>query len=158
MARTLPPGGNEAWQLLTASFLLNMFSRSQCDETWVRHSRGMINVVRTLDHQVLKSTKLGEFLLSSAAYQDISAFTLGKSQPSQRVWLAWKMQAARTLDQHDFTILEAMIGYPETLVTIIALISENAEDNAHLALQSDQGRLETMQPSGKKFPFVVIAC
>lgn len=131
-------------RILSGSVLLSIYALHQCDESWIQHVRGMINVIRMADQEALRSSTLGLFLMESCAYQDISAFSLGRRQPSQRVWLAWNMRRSARGDGEGFSPFETTYGYPQTLVNIIALISEAAEDSFNMMIQ---GRCSTLSES-----------
>jgi hypothetical protein len=141
------PETDRVLRILCGSVLLNMYALHQCDESWIQHVRGMINVIRMADQEALRSSTLGLFLMESCAYQDISAFSLGRKQPSQRVWLAWNMRRSANGGGEGFSPFETTYGYPQTLVNIIALISEAAEDNFNMMIQA-QGRYSAIsEPS-----------
>jgi hypothetical protein len=141
------PETDRVLRIICGSVLLNMYALHQCDESWIQHVRGMINVIRMADQEALRSSTLGLFLMESCAYQDISAFSLGRKQPSQRVWLAWNMRRSANGGGEGFSPFETTYGYPQTLVNIIALISEAAEDNFNMMIQA-QGRYSAIsEPS-----------
>lgn len=122
---------------LCSSFLLAMFSLADCDGCWAQHVRGMVNIIRMADRGSLYSSKLGTFLITACAHQDISAFAIGRVQPSKRCWLAWMSQKEEETEDI-FSAFEIMIGYPESLIGIIARISEATEDEISFRLQSQQ--------------------
>jgi len=119
---------------LCTSFLLAMFSLADCDGCWAQHVRGMVSIIRMADWSSLNSSKLGIFLVSACAHQDISAFAVGRLQPSKRCWLAWR-SPRREGTEEVLSAFERMVGYPESLVNIIARIAEAAEDETLFVLQ-----------------------
>ncbi|WYZ43385.1 hypothetical protein EsH8_VI_001084 [Colletotrichum jinshuiense] len=121
-------------QLLASSLILSMFTLGQCDGCSVQHVRGMVGIVRMADQTLLASTPLGRFLMGASAWQDISAFWLGRKQPSQKAWTSWMAHRVSAKAAGELTALETMTGYPESLVTIIADIAEFVDDNVHMAM------------------------
>jgi hypothetical protein len=124
-------------KILCSSFLLAMFSLADCDGCWAHHVRGMVNIIRMSDRGSWHSSKLGTFLISACAHQDISAFAVGRVQPSKRCWLAWMSQRGEEAEDV-FSPFEIMVGYPESLIGIIARISEATEDEISFRLQGQQ--------------------
>lgn len=116
-------------RVLSSSFLLGVFAFSHCDGCWSHHIRGMISVIRMAGWQTLISSDLGSFLLGVCAHQDISAFSVGRQEQSQKAWLSWLMCPRGNRNDKPFTALETIMGYPESLISIIALISEATDDN-----------------------------
>ncbi|KAH7218886.1 fungal-specific transcription factor domain-containing protein [Fusarium oxysporum] len=123
-------------QLLASSLILSFFNFSQCDGYSIRHIRGMISIVRMTDQALLASTPLGRFLMGVCSYHDISAFWIGRKQPSQRAWTSWMSHRTHTELGGDLTALESMMGYPESLVNIIADVAELVDDNIYLELEN----------------------
>ncbi|KAH7127292.1 fungal-specific transcription factor domain-containing protein [Dactylonectria macrodidyma] len=117
-------------KILASSFLLGMFTRPWCNEYWVQHARGMTTVLRLVDQSRLGASELGVFLISVCAIQDISAFSVGKRELSQHVWLSWMNHRSMPNSHQSFTALETVTGYPGSLVSLIAYVSEDAETNA----------------------------
>lgn len=117
-------------KVLCSSYLLAIFSLSHCDGGWAQHARAMINMIRIADKEWLRSSQLGSFLIGACCHMDISAFAVGRQQRSQKAWLSWMMRETETRTTNEFTALETIIGYPESLISIIALISELADDAA----------------------------
>ncbi|CVK83937.1 uncharacterized protein FMAN_01184 [Fusarium mangiferae] len=123
-------------QLLASSLILSFFTFSQCDGYSIRHIRGMISIVRMTDQALLASTPLGRFLMGVCSYHDILAFWIGRKQPSQRAWTSWMSHRTQTDPGGDLTALESMMGYPESLVNIIADVAELVDDNIYLELEN----------------------
>ncbi|KAK6382394.1 hypothetical protein LTS17_004281 [Exophiala oligosperma] len=122
---------------LCTSFLLAMFSLADCDGCWAQHVRGMVSIIRMADWNSLQSSKLGTFLVSACAHQDISAFGVGRLQSSKRCWLAW-MSHKVSGTEDVLSAFEIMVGYPESLIDIIARVAEAAEDETTFVLQGQQ--------------------
>ncbi|KAK8088440.1 hypothetical protein PG997_003401 [Apiospora hydei] len=76
-------------RVLASSLILSLFTVGQCDGCMVQHIRAMINIVRITDQAKLAATPLGCFLMGVCPYHDISAFWVGREQPSQRAWTSW---------------------------------------------------------------------
>ncbi|KAK8011602.1 hypothetical protein PG990_010567 [Apiospora arundinis] len=131
-------------RVLASSLILGLFTVGQCDGCTVQHIRGMISIVRMTDQAELASTPLGSFLMGVCSYHDISAFWVGREQPSQRAWTSWMSHRTAANPDGELTALETMMGYPQTLVNIIADIAELVDDNTHMALQ--RGLLRSGQP------------
>ncbi|KAM0076420.1 hypothetical protein ACKRZS_011477 [Fusarium odoratissimum] len=104
-------------QLLASSLILSFFNFSQCDGYSIRHIRGMISIVRMTDQALLASTPLGRFLMG-------------------RAWTSWMSHRTHTELGGDLTALESMMGYPESLVNIIADVAELVDDNIYLELEN----------------------
>ncbi|KAJ6016846.1 hypothetical protein N7451_000225 [Penicillium sp. IBT 35674x] len=68
-----------------------------------------------------------------AAHADITCFSLGRKENSQRLWLRWDICPVEdeilTSSKLDFRSSEVSTGYPESLLTIIALLSAAVEDD-----------------------------
>lgn len=126
---------------LSCSFLLAIFGIGECDGCWAQHVRGMVSIIRMADWNALTLSKVGLFLLSACAHQDISAFSMGNTRRSHRAWLAW-MVHRRSNNDGTFSPFETLIGYPESLITIIAFISEAAEDARINELQKRSSHLQ----------------
>ena len=124
-------------RVLCSSYLLAIFSLHICDGAWAQHARAMISMVRIADHSWLRSSKLGTFLMAACCHMDIAAFAIGRPQRSRKAWLSWMMRDRENMGDGDFTTLEIIIGYPESLLSVIALISESADDNAFESHMTD---------------------
>ncbi|KAI8655611.1 hypothetical protein NCS55_01213800 [Fusarium keratoplasticum] len=112
-----PISTHRAHKVLALCLLLSLFTLPRCDGSWVQHHRGMLSLLRSLDQSAIISDPLGRFLLSIS-------------------WLSWMLPRSRERPGITLTSLEATIGYPETLIDIIAQISEFSDDNYYLYLRS----------------------
>jgi hypothetical protein len=121
--------------LLASCFLLSTLTLAQCDQSWVQHTKGMLNMICSADHDLLLALPLGRYLVSMCAFQDISALSVGRAQLSQKAWLSWRLSRPRHRPDDNLTFFETTVGYPETLVDIIARIAELAGDNNQLFLR-----------------------
>ncbi|PVH75266.1 hypothetical protein DL98DRAFT_658191 [Cadophora sp. DSE1049] len=122
-------------RLLSLSLLLCIFTLHQCDGTWAQHTRGMVGLVRSVEQSSLIQTPLGRFLVGVSCFQDLSALALGRDRLSQKAWLSWMSPHINRRPVGTLTALEITTGYPESLLDIIARISELAEDNFYRDLQ-----------------------
>lgn len=122
-------------QLLASSYLLCLFTRPWCDGSWVQHVRGMLSMLRLADHNALRQSAVGAFLIGSCASLDVSAFSVGRKQLGQNLWLSWMTQSPARDSTDAFTALETITGYPESLITVIAHISEYTQNQAFNDLQ-----------------------
>lgn len=124
-------------RLLSLSLLLCIFTIPHCDGTWAQHTRGMVALVRSTDHSALVQSPLGRFLLGSCAFQDLSALGIGRGRLSQKAWLSWMSSRIRDTNDADGSLsaLEITNGYPESLLDLIARVSELAEDTYYIHLQ-----------------------
>lgn len=116
---------------LASSLLLSIFAIGNCDKTWSHHIRGMASLVRSADRAVLASHTTGWFLLSMCAFSDISALSVGQDRLSQKGWLSWMTPRPENPLGSSFTTLEVTVGYPESLIDIIAQVAELADDGAY---------------------------
>ncbi|KAL3291126.1 fungal-specific transcription factor domain-containing protein, partial [Colletotrichum asianum] len=115
-------------RILAASLLLYVVSLPYSDGSWAQHIRGMISVVRLTDQSILASTKLGRFLLCMSSVPDIPTFSVGRDYSSQKAWVSWMLHRTSTGDGGELTCLETMLGYPESLLNIIARVAELGDD------------------------------
>ncbi|KAF4973084.1 hypothetical protein FSARC_515 [Fusarium sarcochroum] len=90
-------------------------TRLEQSDDWWFHMAGMISVIQSMDRRALESTNLGRLVMQMAAHLDIGALSLGRSLGS-------------TPPEPDFTPIEVIVGYPMSLLTIIATISAVLED------------------------------
>ncbi|KXJ88864.1 fungal-specific transcription factor domain-domain-containing protein [Microdochium bolleyi] len=119
-----------AQRIMASSLLLANFSLSLCDTTWTSHIHGMIGIARGTSRDALLHDATGRFLLAHCAVSDISAMSVGLRRLSHKCWLSWMMpRAPRSPDPH-FTSIEITLGYPESLLDIIAQVAELADDSA----------------------------
>ncbi|KAM0470471.1 hypothetical protein ACHAP7_009535 [Fusarium lateritium] len=95
---------------------------------WSFHMTGMISVIQSMDRSVRESTSLGRLVTQMAAHLDIGAFSLGRLSRSKRAWLEWDICPPGTPPKPDFCAIEIIVGYPKSLLTIIATVSAVLED------------------------------
>ncbi|KAE8363637.1 hypothetical protein BDV27DRAFT_129725 [Aspergillus caelatus] len=115
-------------EVLASCLLLTLFGLPEQVHNWSVHVTGMIALIESLDAEVLRSVPSVRYLQAVAAHLDISAFSLNRPEASQHKWLAWGICPWRgntaTIDEStEFTTFEISSGYPESLVTVVALIS-----------------------------------
>ncbi|QMW45841.1 hypothetical protein AFCA_009930 [Aspergillus flavus] len=123
-----PVNDGDVMEVLASCLLLTLFGLPEQVHNWSVHVTGMIALVESLDIEGFRSVPLVRYLQTVAAHLDISAFALNRSEASQHKWLAWGIcpwrSSTSTIDEPtEFTTFEISSGYPETLVTVVALIS-----------------------------------
>ena len=129
---------DEMLDLMAATNLLVLFGFARGDLTWPIHLDGCQKLLHSLQDNTLLDHPMVSRLRKSAAYLDISAFSIGKATRSSNSWLHLKYlldsdKASSPLDQHDvpvggFTSVEAVSGYPESLLTLIATIARFVDE------------------------------
>nr|XP_036589843.1 uncharacterized protein CTRU02_00597 [Colletotrichum truncatum]KAF6801848.1 hypothetical protein CTRU02_00597 [Colletotrichum truncatum] len=113
-------------EVLGAALLLTIagFPGSSQDSTaWSHHIVGLITLIESLGPSAIDATVLGTLVKEIVAYLDISAFSLGRPPKSRNAWLRWHIHPPETPPTDDFTSLEVAVGYPRSLLTIIATLS-----------------------------------
>ncbi|KAJ0415413.1 hypothetical protein BJY00DRAFT_317838 [Aspergillus carlsbadensis] len=111
---------------------------------WSVHLNGLIALIQDPGIPALSSPYLSLQASKLAAHADISAFSLGRAERSQHLWLSWRIHPVeRGPDSRgarpQFSEFEVSTAYPESLVTIIALVSVVVEDT-HSHSQSQRDR------------------
>ncbi|KAL2817628.1 fungal-specific transcription factor domain-containing protein [Aspergillus granulosus] len=113
---------------------------------WSVHLNGLIAQIQDPEIPTLDSPSLSLMALNLAAHVDIKAFSLGRAESSQRLWWSGRMhQLEQNVGQQSagtsFSDFEVSTGYPESLVTLIALVSAVVED-----IYSDRALDPTIEP------------
>ncbi|QGA14829.1 hypothetical protein EYB26_002485 [Talaromyces marneffei] len=134
----LQSGGTQEGDLkevLAASLLLSMFGFPLQVNNWSLHVQGMIALIESTEPTIIDSLSVARFVRTCAAYNDISAFSLGRLEDSHLAWLKWNIcpvggsgKAYPHSQTPSFTPFEVTIGYPESLITIIAMMSAMFEE------------------------------
>ncbi|KAH8743752.1 fungal-specific transcription factor domain-containing protein [Diaporthe sp. PMI_573] len=117
---------SDVLEVLGAALLLTLagFPRSDQHSTaWSHHIVGLVTLIESLSPDVIGATVLGEYARESVAYLDIAAFSLGRPLKARNAWLRWDVHPPETPPTDDFSSLEVVVGYPKSLLTIIATIS-----------------------------------
>ncbi|RAK84387.1 hypothetical protein BO79DRAFT_248215 [Aspergillus costaricaensis CBS 115574] len=126
----------DAVEVLCSCELLALFGFPEKVHNWSVHVRGMIAFIESLDLELFRTVPLVRNARTIAAYWDISAFALNRPEMSQHTWLRWGI-CPLPRGQGDefagdapaaFSPFEVTTGYPETLITVIALVSAVMED------------------------------
>lgn len=115
-------------EILAASLLLTMFGFPHQIDNWSLHVQGMISLVESTDPAMVESLSVARLVRAFAAHNDISAFSLGRSDESHRAWLNWDITPREGIVKSNFSPFEIIIGYPETMITLIAIMSSAFED------------------------------
>ncbi|GKZ21497.1 hypothetical protein AbraIFM66951_006680 [Aspergillus brasiliensis] len=140
-------------EVLGSCLLLALFGFPEQEHNWSMHVAGMIAFIESLEEMTttasaftptttittMEIVPLVKTARTVAAYLDIFAFALNRPQQSQRKWLRWGIcplpliAREQQLEEDEngaveFTPFEVSTGYPETLVTLIALVSVVVED------------------------------
>lgn len=161
--------------LITAGFPSDSRT-SQDSADWTLHISGIVSLIESLDQNNIQSAYLSRLAREIAAYLDIGAFSLGSlgKTRSRRAWLEWDIEPPGTPEQTDLTPMEIMLGYPKSLVTIIATVAaliecqtrnevdalvrstvsrlhEHAIQGARTALSISQKQSETMASTEELF-------
>lgn len=114
------------------------------EQDWSSHVGGLVSIIDSLNPQLVKNTNLGMLIRSIAAYLDIGAFALGRHVKSRRAWLTWGLHLPMNCSpRSEFTSLEVIVGYPESLITILAIISAIIDDNRNGIIASTLHELTT---------------
>ncbi|EEU34654.1 uncharacterized protein NECHADRAFT_34796, partial [Fusarium vanettenii 77-13-4] len=124
---------NDALEVLGSALLLTVagFPRTMRPEDtheWSHHMHGMISLVESLDSSITTHSSIGRLVKESVARLDIGAFALGRTQKGHNAWLRWEIHPPETPPSPDFCALEVIMGYPKSLLTIIAAISTILEE------------------------------
>ncbi|KAL5592987.1 hypothetical protein FOBRF1_012089 [Fusarium oxysporum] len=109
--------------LITAGFPSD--SRPSQDADWTLHISGIVSLIESLDQNDIQRAYVARLAREIAAYLDIGVFSLGSLSQSKnrRAWLAWDIEPPEAPQQTDFSPMEVMLGYPRSLVTIIAAMA-----------------------------------
>ncbi|KAM5358085.1 hypothetical protein ACJZ2D_015622 [Fusarium nematophilum] len=112
--------------LIVAGFPRTM--RPEDSHDWSHHMRGMIKLIESLDPNLNTRSSIARLVKDSVAHLDIAAFSLGRLQKSHNCWLKWDMCPPEAPPASDFSSMEVIMGYPKSLLTIIATISAVFEE------------------------------
>ncbi|KAF4994731.1 hypothetical protein FDECE_13038 [Fusarium decemcellulare] len=123
---------SDALEVLGSALLLTIagFPRTMQPEDsheWSQHMRGMVSLVESLDSSLPAHSGIRRLVKHSVAHLDIGAFALGRTQRSDHAWLRWDIHPPEAPPSPDFDPLEVVVGYPKSLLTIIATISAALE-------------------------------
>lgn len=105
-------------------------------EMWSIHLNGLISLLETIPLPAFDTLPLSlhKFASFAASHADIKAFNIGRAEPNRRLWLQWSSCTAEELlrsplKEKMLSGWEISSGYPETLLTIIALLSAVVDDD-----------------------------
>ncbi|KNB20098.1 hypothetical protein FOXG_22750 [Fusarium oxysporum f. sp. lycopersici 4287] len=100
-------------------------SRSTQDADWTLHISGIVSLIESIDQNAIQSAYVSRLAREIAAYLDIGVFSLGSSgqSRSKRAWLTWDIEPPEAPQQTDFSPMEVMLGYPRSLITLIAAMA-----------------------------------
>lgn len=123
-----PVHDGDVMEVLASSLLLTLFGFPDQVHNRSLHATGMIALIESLGQEMFRSVPLVRYIQKVAAHLDISAFALNRQEASQHKWLAWKICPWRgntsiVEEPREFTNFEVSSGYPETLLTVLALMS-----------------------------------
>ncbi|KAJ5267076.1 hypothetical protein N7478_009884 [Penicillium angulare] len=129
-------GNGDIEEAIAVSMILWVFGCPGHD-IWSIHLNGLIALLEAtplpgLD--TLLPLSLHRLATVAAAHLDIKAISVGRTEPSQRLWLHWRLCPPEEIlsfpmEEKPFSAWEISFGYPETLMTIIALVSAVVEDD-----------------------------
>ncbi|KAH6695499.1 hypothetical protein F5X68DRAFT_244146 [Plectosphaerella plurivora] len=94
---------------------------NSCD--WALHIGGMVSLVELLGSETVQSTAIGRLARDMAAQFSIGLFSLGNRSLTNEVWLTWDVHPPEIQDGEELSSLETILGYPRSLVTILATMS-----------------------------------
>ncbi|KAL3482629.1 hypothetical protein BJX62DRAFT_245707 [Aspergillus germanicus] len=130
---SIQSGLRDAEEAIAMSIILLIFGFPG-QRIWSVHLNGLIALIQDPGIPALISPSLSLQASKLAAHADICAFSLGRVERSQRLWLNWRIHP---LDEGpadsraagvQFSEFEVSTAYPESLITIIALASAVVED------------------------------
>ncbi|KAL4984985.1 hypothetical protein BDW68DRAFT_180171 [Aspergillus falconensis] len=129
---SIQTGLQDAEEAIAMSIVLLIFGFPE-HRIWSVHLNGLIALIQDPGIPALGSPSLNLQASKLAAHADIAAFSLGRAERSQRLWLNWQIYPLEHgPDNRDaraqFSEFEVSTAYPESLITIIALISAVVED------------------------------
>ncbi|KAF9882281.1 hypothetical protein CkaCkLH20_00317 [Colletotrichum karsti] len=145
----LAASNDDVVEVLGAALILTLagFPRTGQDSTaWSHHIAGLVTLIQLLDLGTIIADPLGNILRESVAYFDITAFSLGRPLRARNAWLRWEIHPPEAVPADDFGNLEVAVGYPKSLLTIIAVVSsflDNPEQDTALDLTGLVERLYT---------------
>ncbi|KAJ5541451.1 hypothetical protein N7494_006527 [Penicillium frequentans] len=107
------------------------------NEIWYIHLHGLIALLDSTPlpaFDTLLPLSLQKYASFAAAHADIKAITIGRADPSQRLWLRWRLCPPEEIlaspsKEKMLSGWEISSGYPETLMTVIALLSAVVDDD-----------------------------
>ena len=121
----LQPGDNNTEEAIAMSMILWIFGFPSHD-IWGVHLNGLIALLELNRVPSFVPFSLISTASDVAAHADIKAFSLGRLESSRRLWLHWNIHPPGkdpTAENQPFSSFEISAGYPQSLVTIIALLS-----------------------------------
>lgn len=129
----LQAGDDDTEEAVALSMILWIFGFPEHD-IWSVHLNGLIALIEATQQQLFSSPPLYTLAVHVAAHADIKALSCGRSEPSKRLWLRWNMSSVEHLRPPElgaaaFSGFEIASGYPESLITVIALASAVVEDD-----------------------------
>ena len=133
----LQSGQGDIEEAIAVSMVLWIFGLPDHD-IWSIHLNGLIALLEATPLSASDArfpSALHKFATMTAAHLDIKAISIGRSEISQRLWLRWQLCSPDNIltlpaEGKAFSGWEISSGYPESLMTIIALVSTILEDDA----------------------------
>ncbi|KAL2802041.1 hypothetical protein BJX63DRAFT_438254 [Aspergillus granulosus] len=134
-------------EILAASLLLTIFGFPRQINNWSLHVQGMIALIESTDPAMIESLSVARLVRPFAAHNNIYAFSLGRSEESHQAWLNWDLGPQEGITRAAYTPFEITIGYPQSMITLIAIMSGTFEDTRKY------GRLSTSLHARLKHAF-----
>lgn len=142
--------------ILASALLLSLFGFPESNSGWTQHISGMISIIDSVDLSILVSNRLGRFLLSFSSHLDISAFSLGRTEKSHHAWLKRHLGLPESPIPYDesqrahgvFSPLEVIVAYPETLTAIIAVLSQESENQVEKGIRQSTSSSDSRSREG----------
>ncbi|KAJ6004978.1 hypothetical protein N7540_012777 [Penicillium herquei] len=132
----LQSGQGDIEEAIAVSMILWIFG-SPGHEIWSIHLNGLIALLESTPIPASCTripSNLHQFATMTAAHLDIRAISVGRHESSQKLWLRWRLCSpddilSLPVEEKTFSGWEISSGYPESLMTIIALVSAIVEDD-----------------------------
>ncbi|KAJ5736144.1 uncharacterized protein N7483_001269 [Penicillium malachiteum] len=132
----LQSGQGDIEEAIAVSMILWIFGLPG-HEIWSIHLNGLIALLESTPIPASGTqiqSNLHQFATMTAAHLDIRAMSVGRRESSQRLWLRWRLCSpdeilSLSVEEKAFSGWEISSGYPESLMTIIALVSAIVEDD-----------------------------
>jgi hypothetical protein len=130
---SIQSGLRDAEEAIAMSIVLLIFGFPG-NRIWSVHLNGLIALIQDPGIPPLSSPSLSLHASKLAAHAEIAAFSLGRAERSQHLWLNWRIHPLEQRPDSrgarpQFSEHEVSTAYPESLITIIALASAVVEDS-----------------------------
>jgi hypothetical protein len=122
-------------EVLVLAALTSIFGVTDVQQ-WSLHIDGTVSLADSMDPHLFDQVGCARYMRDVAAFMDIHALSLGRPEKSRRAWLKWRSESATQENPNSddggacFTSFEITHGIPESLVTLLAVMSAGLEDIA----------------------------